>query len=75
MAFFKGDKALQQAAHNRFAHVFLEDVQALREMADIVSQGFESARENERAFGKKNSMLCLFNLKSKNMLIMIIGYI
>ena len=26
-------------------------------------------------FCKKNSMLCLFNLKSKNMLIMIIGYV
>ncbi len=55
MAFFKGDKALQQAAHNRYAHVFLEDVQTLREMADIVSQGFENARENERKFGKAQS--------------------
>ena len=44
-----------ETAHNRYAHVFLEDVQALRDMADIVSQGFESARENEREFGKAQS--------------------
>lgn len=55
MAFFKGDKALQQAAHNRYAHVFLEDVQALRDMADIVSRGFDNARETEREYGKAQS--------------------
>jgi hypothetical protein len=55
MAFFKGDKALQQAAHNRYAHVFLEDAQALRDMAAIVSRGFDDARETEREFGKAQS--------------------
>ena len=33
----------------------MEDVQALREMAAIVSRGFDNARETEREFGKAQS--------------------
>lgn len=53
--FFKGDKDLKLSAHNRYAQKFLDDVQALRDMAELVSKGFETARENEREFGERKS--------------------
>lgn len=52
MSYFKGDREKGELAHNRYAQAFLDDAKALRDMADIVSRGFESARENEREFGK-----------------------
>lgn len=52
MSYFKGDREKGELAHNRYAQAFLDDAKALREMAELVSKGFESARENEREFGK-----------------------
>lgn len=53
--YFKGNKEKSLAAHNRQAQVFLDDVQALREMADIVSKGLDDAKANEKEFGSKES--------------------
>ena len=50
MAFFKGDKEKGILGHNQWAQTFLEDAQALRDMAEMVHKGFVDARENERRY-------------------------
>ena len=55
LEFFKGSKEKGLTAHNRQAQVFLDDVKALREMAEIVGKGFDNARVNEKEFGSRES--------------------
>ena len=53
MKFFKGDGEL--AAHNAQAQAFIDDHKALEHMAELCSQMFDEARENERKFGGRES--------------------
>ena len=55
MSYFKGDKENGLLAHNRYAQIFLDDAKALQEMAQIVRQGFENAKANEREYGSRES--------------------
>ena len=55
MQYFKGDREQGQRGHNKQAQAFLDDAAALRQMAELCSEAFENARENEREFGGKES--------------------
>ena len=55
MQYFKGDREQGQRGHNKQAQAFLDDAAALRQMAEMCSEAFENARENEREFGGKES--------------------
>ena len=55
MQYFKGDREQGQRGHNLQAQAFLDDAAALRQMAEMCSEAFENARENEREFGGKES--------------------
>lgn len=55
MQYFKGDREQGQRGHNLQAQAFLDDAAALRQMAEMCSEAFENARENEREFGGKEN--------------------
>ena len=55
MQYFKGDREQGQRGHNKQAQAFLDDAAALRQMAEMCSEAFENARENEREFGGKEN--------------------
>lgn len=55
MQYFKGDREQGQRGHNKQAQAFLDDAAALRQMAEMCSEAFENARENEREFGAKEN--------------------
>lgn len=55
MSYFKGDREKGELAHNRYAQAFLDDAKALREMAELVSKGFDNAQESEAKYGSGDS--------------------
>lgn len=55
MQFFEGNRKQGQRGHNLQAQAFLDDAAALRQMAEMCSEAYENARENEREFGRKES--------------------
>ena len=54
-SYFKGDKEKGLLPHNAYAQAFLDSAESLQEMAEIVSRGFDAARENEAKYGSRES--------------------